>query len=129
ISDAIADWIQRGPRRPKRKCVNGLTKVACQFRAIRRSKRVRSPLIRRRVPKRVLRRSLSFQLYCRGPAGWGARVAGDIDGEVGQCFSIVTAITARNDGIISEAVVTHPYVAVLIARLVSLYSSPKSDES
>src|SRR6266481_5589155 len=53
ISDAIAGWIQRGPRRPKRKCVNGLTKVACQFRTLRRSKRLRSQLIRRRVPKRV----------------------------------------------------------------------------
>src|SRR6266481_6305430 len=53
ISDAIADWIQRGPRRPKRKCVNGVTKVAGQLRTFRRSKRLRSQLIRRRVPKSV----------------------------------------------------------------------------
>src|SRR5437867_5164613 len=52
-SDAIADWIQRGPRRLKRKCVNGVTKAACQLRAPRRSKPLRRQSIRRRVSKRV----------------------------------------------------------------------------
>src|SRR6266700_6991416 len=53
ISDAIPDLIQRGPKRPKHKCVNGATKVAYRFRTLRRSKRVRTKLIRRRVSKRV----------------------------------------------------------------------------
>src|SRR5206468_1753696 len=45
--------MRRRPKRPKHKCVNGVTKVAYRFRALRRSKRVRTKLIRRRVSKRV----------------------------------------------------------------------------
>src|SRR6266436_4415818 len=52
ISDAIPDWIQRRPKRPKHKCVNGVTKVAYWFQTLRRSKRVRTKLIRRRLSKR-----------------------------------------------------------------------------
>src|SRR6266542_5511893 len=37
ISDAMADWIRRGPKRPKHKCANGVTKAACQFRTLRRN--------------------------------------------------------------------------------------------
>src|SRR6266436_4567230 len=53
ISDAIPDWIQRGPRRPKRKCANGVRKAPCQLPILPRSKRVRSQLIRPRLSKRV----------------------------------------------------------------------------
>src|SRR6266487_2219855 len=53
ISDATADWMRRRPKRPKHKCVNGVKKVAYRFRTLRRSKRVRTKLIRRRVSKRV----------------------------------------------------------------------------
>src|SRR6266487_3037316 len=53
ISDATADWMRRRPKRPKHKCVNGVTKVGYRFRTLRRSKRVRTKLIRRRVSKRV----------------------------------------------------------------------------
>src|SRR6266436_2812438 len=52
ISDAIPDWIQRRPKRPKQKFVNGVTKVAYRFQTLRRSKRVRTKLIRRRLSKR-----------------------------------------------------------------------------
>ena len=44
ISGAIADWIQRGPRRPKRKSVNGVKKVPANFEMFRRSKRLRLQL-------------------------------------------------------------------------------------
>src|SRR5437773_9228162 len=53
ISDAIPDWMRRRPKRPKHKCANGVRKAARQLRAPRRSKRVRTKLIRRRVSKRV----------------------------------------------------------------------------
>src|SRR6266487_2756034 len=53
ISDATPDWMRRRPKRPKHKCVNGVKKVAYRFRTLRRSKRVRTKLIRRRVSKRV----------------------------------------------------------------------------
>src|SRR6266446_8865075 len=53
ISDATADWMRRRPKRPKHKCVNGVPKVAYRFRTLRRSKSVRTKLIRRRVSKRV----------------------------------------------------------------------------
>src|SRR6266481_3448536 len=53
ISDATADWMRRRPQRPKHKCANGVRKAAGQLRTLRRSKRLRSQLIRRRVPKRV----------------------------------------------------------------------------
>src|SRR6267154_6057974 len=52
ISDATADWMRRRPKRPKHKCVNGVPKVAYWFRTLRRSKRVRTKLIRRRVSER-----------------------------------------------------------------------------
>src|SRR5438067_6752637 len=45
--------MRRRPKRPKHKCVNGVTKVAYQFRTLRRNKRVRTKLIRHRVSKRV----------------------------------------------------------------------------
>src|SRR5438874_9567553 len=53
ISDATADWMRRGRKQPKHKCANGRRKAACQFRTLRRSKRVRTKLIRRRVSERV----------------------------------------------------------------------------
>src|SRR5437773_11888914 len=53
ISDATADWMRRGRKQPKHKCANGRRKAACQFRTLRRSKRVRTKLIRCRVSERV----------------------------------------------------------------------------
>src|SRR6266446_8367281 len=53
ISDVTAEWMRRRPKRPKHKCANGVPKVAYRFRTPRRSKRMRTKLIRRRVSERV----------------------------------------------------------------------------
>src|SRR6266498_1939253 len=91
ISDAIADWIRRRPKRPKRKCANGVRKAAGQLQTLRRSKRLRSQLIRRRVPKRV-NQSTEGETRCEiKTKSWSVNGWGHRRNEPGKSIKPVTA--------------------------------------
>src|SRR6266480_2535856 len=90
ISDATADWMRRRPMRPKHKCVNGVTKVAYRFRTLRRSKRVRTKLIRRRVSERV-NQSTERETRCEKTKSWSVNGWCHRRNEPGKSIKPITA--------------------------------------